>query len=114
MSKPLQPQEQHTDGLQLLDLPPLGASVAPDQLVERLQLFYAQPAADTGLIAPVELQTGLLLATDCNLNHPALLPGFEPQAAAAHSALPSMPVPSVNASEVVQACFAKMGGKRQL
>lgn len=114
VSKPLQPQEQHSDGLQLLDLPLLGANVAPDQLMERLHLFCAQPAAGGSIVAPVELQVGLQLATDCHLDHPALLPGFEPQAAAAHSTLPSMPVPCVNASEVVQACFATMGGKRQL
>lgn len=111
VSKPLQPQEQHNDGLQLLDLPLLGANVAPDQLMERLHLFHAQPAAGGSIVAPAEM--GLQLATDCNLDHAALLLGFEPQAAAAQSTLPSMPVTCVNASEVVQACFAKMGGKRQ-
>lgn len=113
VSKPLQPQEQHTDGLQL-DLPPLGANVAPNQLMERLHLFYAQPSASNSVVTPIELQTDLLLAAHCNLDHPALLPAFEPQAVAAQANLPSIPVPCINASEVVQACFAKMGGKRQL
>lgn len=111
MSKPLQPWEQQSNGLQQLDLPALGANVAPDQLVERLHLFYAQPTASSIMATAVEPQSNLLLA-QCNLNHPALLLGSEPQAATAQAALASMPVPRVNASEFVRACFAEMGGKR--
>lgn len=103
MSKPLQPQEQPSEGLQLLDLPPLGANAAPDQLMERLHLFFAQPAASSSVAGAVEQQSDLLLAAQCNLNHPALLLGAEQQAPAAQATLASVPVNRVSANEIVRA-----------
>ena len=100
VSKPVQPQQQQSDGMQLLDLPPLGANVAPHQLMDRLHLFYVQPIASSTVTGAAEHQ---LLAAQCNLNHPALLPGADLQAAAPQATLASVPVPRINANEFVRA-----------
>ena len=100
MSKPLQPQEQQSERLQLLDLPALGANIAPQQLMDRLHLFYVQAIASSSIAGAAEHQ---LLAARCNLNHPALLPEAELQAAAPQATLASMPFPRINANEFVRA-----------
>lgn len=111
VSKPLQAQEQHSEGPQLLDIPPLGANASPHQLMDRLQLFYDQSVHN--IQAAAVPQSSLFPAAQSNMDHPALLSGLESQAfAAAQSSLASMPVPRVNAHEFVRACFAEMGGKR--
>ena len=68
--------------------------------MDQLHLFYVQPIASSSVSAAAEHQ---LLAAQCNLNHPALLPGAEVQAAAPQATLASMPVPRVNANEFVRA-----------
>ena len=83
-----------------MDLPGLGASVAPQHLMDRLHLFYVQPLASSSIAGAAEHQ---LLAAQCDLNHPALLPGADLQAAAPQLTLGSMPVPRVNANEFVRA-----------
>ena len=66
--------------------------------MDRLHLFYAQPVSNVA--GAPEHQ---LLAAQCDLNHPALLPEAKLQAAAAPATLASMPVPRVNANEFVRA-----------
>lgn len=73
--------------------------------MERLHLFFAQPAASSSAAGAVEQQSDMLLAAQCNLNHPALVLGGEPQAAAAQAAL-AVPVSRVNANEIVRAWMA--------
>ena len=73
--------------------------------MEKLHLFFAQPTASSSIAGAVEQQSDLLLAARCNLNHPALSVGGEPQAAAAQAAL-AVPVPRFNANEIVRAWMA--------
>ena len=111
VSKPLQAQWQHSEGPQLLDIPPLGANAAPQQLMQRLQLFHDQSVLS--IQASTVTVSSLSLAAQSNMDHPALLSGLESQLpTAAQPHLAGIPVPRVNAHEFVRACFAEMGGKR--
>lgn len=74
--------------------------------MDRLHLFFAQPAASSSVAGAVQQPSDRLLAAQCNLDHPALLLGAEPQGAAAQATLASMPVPRVNANEIVRAWMA--------